>query len=244
MSISAKIELLKYILLASSNNYELEIYKLLNGALYSEADRIDDKSFSFRITPEKNKITAKQFLVYINEFILCMKSYFSNAKNLDYIMKEIIEENKKELDNLFNCECDDPYACCIYEDKKIKESIYKLIISNFIKNSKYIPLIEPFLLENDIPLKEINNYNFEESEKVLKLLSDIAFSQRGKGSNIDLFQNIEYYLQKHLDIKIQNQNHKYTIKDYEQKYLDKYISSYSKMLKTYTSKKKYLKHFQ
>lgn len=243
MSIAAKIELLKYILLTSSNNYELEIYRLLNGALYSEVDRIDDKSFYFKITPEKNKITAKQFMTYINEFIACMKTYFNNAKNLDYIMKEIIEENKQALDNLFNCECDDPYTCYIYEDKKIKENIYKLIISNFIKNAKYVPIIEPFLLENDIPLKEINNYNFEESEKVIKLLSDIAFSQRGKGSIIDLFQNIEYYLQKHLDIKIQN-NNKYSTKDYEQKYLDKYISNYSRMFKSYEGKKKYLKHFK
>lgn len=244
MSIDEKVELLRYKLLHQRYEYEMDIYYLLHSVLYAEVDRIEEQSFSFRVIPKGNKITARQFLVYTNEFIKCMKRYFTNIIPFEHIIKEIISGNRKELNDLFDCQCDDPYLCYdVKEDKKIRECIYKLIIGNFIKNVKFIPQIEPFLKENDIPLKELTDYNLEESEEILKLLSDITFSQRGRGNTIDLFKNIENNLQDHLKYKSRSKSKKYTLKDFEEKYINGYIDSYSKMFKSFTNKKKYLKYF-
>jgi len=244
MSIGEKVELLRYKLLHQRYDYEMDIYRLLYSVLYSEVDRIDEQSFSFRVVPKEDKITATQFLVYINEFIKCMKENFNNLLAFDFIIREIIKGSRKELNDLFNCECEDPYLCYdVSKDKNIKECIYKLIISNFIKNAKFVPQVEPLLIENGISLKKLNDYNLKESEKIVKLLSDIVFSQRGKGNTIELFENIEENLQEYLKKKSRSKSKKYTLKDFEEKYINTYIDNYSKMFKSFTNKKKYLKYF-
>ena len=142
------------------------------------------------------------------------------------------------------CTCDDPYLCFdLKSNKNIKEYIYKIIIGNFIKNAKYIPQIESFLIENNIPLKKLNDYDLEESTNILNLLSNIVFSQRGRGDSTDLFKNIEDELQDYLKRKEKSKSKKYTIKDFEEQFVNTYINNYSKMFKSFTNKKKYLKYF-
>lgn len=244
MSTAEKVELLRYELLHQRYDYEMDIYYLLHSVLYAEVDRIEEKSFSFRVIPQDNKITARQFLVYTNEFIKCMKRYFTNIIPFEHTIKGIICGSRKELNDLFDCQCDDPYSCYdVKDDKKIRECIYKIIIGNFIKNAKFVPQIEPFLKENDIPLKQLTDYNLEESEKILKLLSDIVFSQRGRCNTYELFENIEDKLQDYLKHKSRSKSKKYTLKDFEEKYINDYIDNYSKMFKSFTNKKKYLKYF-
>jgi hypothetical protein len=79
MKIDTKTELLRYKLLHQRYDYDMEVYNLVAyGELSNEISRIDELSFSFMVELENEKITPKQFLIYINEFVRYMKLYFYN----------------------------------------------------------------------------------------------------------------------------------------------------------------------
>ena len=159
-------------------------------------------------------------------------------------LREIVKENKEELNTLLDCKCDDPYNCFgIRKNENIKECCYKLIIASFIKNAKYVPIIKTILDDNHIQLKEVKDYSLKESEQVLNLLSDIVFSQRGRGITMELFENIESSLKEHLERKSKSKSKKYTIEDYKNRYIDSYIKNYERMFKAYNVRKKYLRYF-
>lgn len=245
MTLDTKTELLRYKLLNQRYEYDMEVYYLIiYGELNNEISRIDDLSFSFMVDMENEKITARQFLVYMNEFVRYMKLYFYNMATFQVSIKEIIKKNKKELNDLLSCKCDDPYNCFgIKKNDDIKECCYKLIIASFIKNAKYVPTIKTFLEENRIKLKEVNDYTLKESERILNLLSDIVFSQRGRGITMELFESIDTNLKEHLERKSKSKSKKYTIEDYKNRYIDSYIKNYERMFKAYNIRKKYLKYF-
>lgn len=237
MTINTKIELLKYKLLHQNFDYEIEIYSLLENVKINDlVSKIDDLSFSFQVEPEKDKITAQHFLICTNELVKYMKFYFYNMLTFQVCLKEIVNGSKKELNDLLN----------VKETKYFnnnRENVYKLIISNFIKNAKYISSIKNVLEDNNINLKELNNYNFQETETILNLLSNIVLSQRGRGLVSILFTNIDDHLKEYLERKAKVNSKKYSISDYKNKYLDSYINNYNKIFKIYNSKKKYLKYF-
>lgn len=245
MTLDTKTELLRYKLLHQRFDYDMEIYNLITyGEMNNEISRIDELSYSFVIELEKEKITARQFLVYMNEFVKYMKLYFYNMATFQFSIREIVKRNKKELNDLLSCKCDDPYNCFgIKNNYNIKEYCYKLIIASFIKNAKYIPAIKIILEENHIQLKKITDYTLKESEKILNLLSDIVFAQRGRGITMELFENIDINLKEHLQRKSKSKSKKYTIEDYKNLYIDSYIKNYERIFKAYNVRKKYLKHF-
>ena len=142
MTINTKIELLKYKLLHQNFDYEIEIYSLLENVKINDlVSKIDDLSFSFQVEPEKDKITAQHFLICMNELVKYMKFYFYNMLTFQVCLKEIVNGSKKELNDLLN----------VKETKYFnnnRENVYKLIISNFIKNAKYISSIKNVLEDN------------------------------------------------------------------------------------------------
>lgn len=245
MTTDTKTELLRYKLLHQRYDYDMEVYNLIAyGELSNEISRIDELSFSFMVELENEKITPRQFLVYMNEFVRYMKLYFYNMATFQVSLREIVKENKEELNALLDCKCDDPYNCFgIRKNENIKECCYKLIIASFIKNAKYVPIIKTILDDNHIELKEVKDYSLKESEQVLNLLSDIVFSQRGRGITMELFESIESGLKEHLERKSKSKSKKYTIEDYKNRYIDSYIKNYERMFKAYDVRKKYLRYF-
>lgn len=245
MTIDTKTELLRYKLLHQRYDYDMEVYNLVAyGELSDEISRIDELSFSFMVDLENEKITPRQFLVYINEFVRYMKLYFYNMATFQVSLRVIVRGNKEELNVLLDCKCDDPYNCFgIKNNEKIKECCYKLIIASFIKNADYVPIIKTILDENSIKLKEVKDYNLKESEKILNLLSDIVFAQRGRGITMELFESIDTNLKEHLERKSKSKSKKYTIEDYKKRYIDSYIKNYEKIFKAYNIRKKYLRYF-
>lgn len=245
MTLDTKTELLRYKLLNQRYEYDMEVYNLIAyGELNNEISRIDELSFSFMVELENEKITSRQFLIYMNEFVRYMKLYFYNMATFQVSLSEIVKENKEELNALLDCKCDDPYNCFgIKKNERIKECCYKLIIASFVKNAKYIPIIKTILDENHIKLKEVKDYTLNESEKILNLLSDIVFAQRGRGITMELFENIDSNLKEHLERKSKSKSKKYTIEDYKNRYIDSYIKNYEKMFKAYNVRKKYLRYF-
>ena len=90
-------------------------------------------------------------------------------------------------------------------------------------------------------LKEIKEYNLEESLKILNLLSDISFCQRGRGSVMKLFECMDYQLNKYSNMDTTRR--KKSTDDFKKKYIISRVEDYDKMIKSYYSKKSYLKYF-
>ena len=121
----------------------------------------------------------------------------------------------------------------------LNEKIYKIIISNFISNSKYIPNIKGILAEHNLSLKNINNYSLEETTKIMELLSDIVFSKNSDNKGIILFENINTNIKhnmKKLDYPKLNK--------YKESFIEYYIHKYDLVFKDYHTKKKYIKYFK
>ncbi len=233
MTLECKKELLKYMVLnINLNNDKATIYNLLKFNYFDQAiSNIDDLSFSFDIDPQ-DKVNAKEFITAFAYFINIIKEKFFNSCRLEYNIINIIEANIEEINNYLSIKND-----------SLKKEALKIIITNFIKNEKYVPNIKTFLEENNIEFKDINTYSPKECEKIANLLSDIVFCQRGRGKYDDLFINIEYSLNQQLDFIKRNRNSK-QIEIYKKNYILNFNKAYETMFKNYNSKKKYLKYFQ
>ena len=138
MTIESKKELLKYIVLNESFiNDKAMIYSLLLRNYFDESiSKISDESFIIKIE-NNNEISAKQFIYSLNKFIVTIKKYFFNVYNLNILIDKIIEQNIVKINN---------YLCSKnLSENEQNEIIYKILISNFIENIKYISSIKIFI---------------------------------------------------------------------------------------------------
>lgn len=135
----------------------------------------------------------------------------------------------------------------ISSNSELNKIINRLLITNFIKNSKYINLIEPLLNDSHIELKDIDNYNDKEVSRVVKLINDIIFCQKTNNHNKSLFFDINDCLENNLSVIKQRRKSKSNDKDYWSKYANKFIRKYYKdyeiMFNNYNKRKAYLKYF-
>ncbi len=244
MKTETKIELLKYMILDHSyDEYEMVIYSLLSHKrLRDGVAMIDERSFSFNVDPADEQITAQQFLVNMSAFVRYMKSYFYNISSFNSCIDYIVDNNKDLVNNLLSVKGVKLYSFYDgHEDSAIKGLISKLIISNFISNAKYIESIRDVLNDLQIHLKRIEDYTSEESMQILQLMSDIAFCQRGCGPIMSLFENMENHLKSYSDMDLSRRRK--SVDDFKKKYIDSRVADYNKLIKSYYSKRKYLKYF-
>jgi len=199
LKIETKTELLKYMLLERQYDYDLMLYTFITRSNVQDIiSMIDERTFSFKVEALPETISAKQFIVNLNQFVKDMKTYFYNIAPLQSCIVEIIDSSKDELKNLISYNCSGLFNRFDGEkDDVIRELTAKLIIKNFISNAKYVDSIRDVLNDVHVPLKEIKEYNLEESLKILNLLSDIAFCQRGRGPVMKLFECMDYQLNKY-----------------------------------------------
>ena len=245
MNLQTKKELLRYKCINNHIDYAPEITHILYWAkMDSEIDRINELSFSYEVEVEDNEVTCYQFLKYTTEFIRCMRHFFYKMNNLNTILTEIIENSKEEFNYLLDYKTENPYF--IYDlkgNKDIKERIYKLIIASFVKNAKYVPSIREVLELNHIELKNIKDYDYKESKKIIQILSDIVFCHRGMGDLSLLFEDIGKKKTAYIERQKQNNRLKSTIEEAEQKYINDYIKQYNRIILSYNTRKKYIKYF-
>ena len=233
-----KVEILRYILLQQSRLYDNVLFTLLSTrSLMNEIERIDERTFSFDIDPTEGMISASQFISNMNKFLKCMKTNFFNVLPFQMCVIEIIRNNEQELKELLS------YTPTDSSDEKLEELVYKLIISSFIRNAKYVPSIQEELTTLDIRVKIVREYNLDESHKILQFISNIAFCQRGRGNVLELFDDIDARLDYFTKADNPIRNRKKNIEEYKTKYVESRIADYNKMFKTYNSKKKYLRYF-
>lgn len=243
LKIETKTELLKYMLLEHQFDYDLILYTLISrNNMQDIISMIDERTFSFKVDAAPETISAKQVIINLNQFIKDMKKYFYNIASLQSCIVEVIDYNISELKKLVSYNCSSLFNRFDgEEDDGIKEIIAKIIIKNFINNAKYVDAIKDVLEDIHIPLKEIEEYSLEESKKILTLLSDISFCQRGHGPVMRLFINIDSKLKKYDAMDVSRR--KKSTNHFKEKFINSCIDDYDKMIKSYYSKKKYLKYF-
>ena len=238
MKPETKVEVLRYILLQGNRFYDNVLFTLLSTrSLISEIEMIDERTFSFDIEPADGLISAKQFISNMNKFLRCMKNNFFNVPPFQMCVMEIVRNSEQELKELLS------YVPVDSSDDKLQELVNKLIISSFISNTKYVTSIQEKLAELDIPIKKVQEYNLDESRKIVQFMSDVAFCQRGRGNVLDLFDDIGARLDYFAKADDPIRNRKRNIEAYKTRYVESRIADYNKMFKTYKSKKKYLKYF-
>lgn len=238
LNTETKTELLRYILLQECRYFDNILCTLLSTtSLMREIERIDERTFSFDIDPKDGMISARNFISNMNRFIRCMKTYFFNVPPLQTCILEIIRNGNQELTNLVS------HIPTHLTDDILQELVYKLMILNFISNAKFVPSIQEELATLDIPIKEVKDYNLDESRKIVQFMSDVAFCQRGRGNSLELFDNIEARLNSFDKANDSIRKRKRNLDLHKQRYVESRITDYNKMFKAYNSKKKYLKYF-
>ncbi len=243
MKTETKVELLKYMLLNQSYDYDMMLYDLIRRKRLSEAiSRIDERTFYFNIQAEDGSVSARQFLNILHEFIRFMKLYFYNIAPLSSCIDYVVECSELELTNLLSYKSSKLRGFYYkLDDATFWELLNKLIISSFISNVKYVASIKDVLDDIQVSLRNVDEYSLEESRKILVLMSDIVFCQRGQGHVMRLFEKMDCRLEKYSDMDMTRR--KKSVDDFKKKYIDSCIADYDKMIKSYYYKKKYLKYF-
>lgn len=241
MTIEAKKELLKYIILNNRYLHDVISYKLLEYRYFDNViNNISEISLTTKIIVEKDKMQASQFLELLELFIKIVKERFFNVYNIENLICAIIQTNKEMVEDYLLSTYNVNDETNLY---LLKEKIYKIIINNFISNSKYIPMVSSLLAEHNIDVKPINEYTYEEVTKIITILSDIVFSQRGRGNYQYLFENIEINLTNNIRRRKERRKN-FNETKYKQEYISRYTSNYESVLKSYKNKQKYIKHFK
>lgn len=240
MTLESKKELLRYKILNTGIHHDIILYSMLRYQYFDEIiSKINDISISFKIDVQEEEIEAEQFLVLLEKFVKEMKNYFFNIGPMIYTIDNIVEPNIDKMKDYLSLKCD------IKENEEIVlEKIYKIIISNFINNAEYIPSIKTFLEEHHIEVKPIDEYTFKESKKIISLLSDLVFCQRGRGKLSYLFENLDLYIKGHIEMSKYRQSKKSTPEYFQKHDVECFNTNYESIFKTYNSKKKYLRYFE
>lgn len=232
-----KAELLRYILLQESRMYDSILFHLLEfEPIRNAVALVDERTFNFKVEPANGMISAKQFLYNMSKFLKIMRNNFFNILPLQVCIIELVKNGKQEINDLLT------YTSKDSSDEVLEELVNKLIISTFIHNAKYVPSIQEELAAIDIPIKEVREYNLDESRKVVQFMSDVVFCQRGRGNVLEIFDDIGARLD-YFSKSDPFRKRKRDVEAYKQRYIDSRIDDYNKLFKTYHSKKKYLKYF-
>ena len=241
MKLETKRALLIYRLL-SSRNFCPDTYEVLRQGDFVDAiNNINEDSFYFDIEVINNQISAEHFLNLLDYLVQTLKLYLYNTKGINFALITIVRCNKDlvyEYLTLQNKLGND-------EDKKtINKYIYKIFISNFIYNGKYIDMVTNFLNDNNFTIKEINSYTFEELKAITNLLSDLVFCQMGAGKVYYLFYNITDELETWLNTPRVKNSKRHNEEEHRQIFLKSYKNNYKDMIKAFNVRKKYLKYFR
>ena len=223
MTLESKKELLQYKVLVFQN-CDIYMYRVLEiGYLNNIIEKVNPLSIFYEnVDVQDNEIKASQFLELLEKFIHIIRSSFFNITTTEFIIGLIIKDNIQQLDKFLSI-------------KKDTEEYENIILENV------------FLNENNLKLKAINEYSFEESKKIIFLLSDLVFSQRGRGKLTYLFENLESHVTtriKSYENRRNKRTKKYTPEFFWEEDTKSFNSYYESIFKSYNIRKKYLKYFK
>ena len=200
--------------------------------------KIDDVGVPSNVKPNEITSSYKQFIDLLNRFIYWFQeNFFYLRLETSAIIETLIKTNYSMFEKYLLSKHylgDNNYI------DFFKDSIYRIMISNFVKNIKYITEIMKLFKIKKIDIKNINDYTLEEVVKIKSLLSDIVFCSTSSFRCFNLFQDIEYFLNKKLkEIKLSKKDKErfiYNVINY-------YQVQYECAFEEYNKKEKYLKYF-
>lgn len=241
MTVEAKKEVLKHIILNDRYFRDTYSYKLLRYRYFDNViNNISEISLNYKHVIENDKIQANQFLDLLELFIKIVKERFFNIYHMEMLLSLLIHTNKEMVEDYLVSKYSVNDETNLY---LLKDKIYKIIINNFISNAKYVPIISSLLAEHYIDIKPVNEYTYEESTEIITILSDIVFSQRGRGKYQYLFENIDINLAHNIKMRKERKK-KFDETKYKEEFISRYTSNYESIIKTYKNKEKYIKHFK
>ena len=241
MTVDAKKEVLKYMILNDRYFRDTYSYKLLRYRYFDNViNNISEISLNYKNVIENDKIQANQFLDLLELFIKIVKERFFNVYHMEFLLCELIQTNKEMVEDYLASKYNVNDETNLYQ---LKDKIYKIIINNFISNAKYVPIISSLLAEHYIDIKPVNEYTYEEATKIITILSDIVFSQRGRGKYQYLFENIEINLAHNIKMRKERKK-QFDETKYKEEFISRYTSNYESIINTYKNKEKYIKHFK
>jgi len=226
MIIESKINLLQDDILHSQKNYDIVTYRLLQ-----------NPDLKNTILKNEKTISNKNFIDLLDRFVNIFRNQFFNINSIEYNISCIIDSNINRMEKYLLSNMN------IYDNKNIKyikEQSYKLFISNFLNNLKYIDVCSNALSERNIKIKSIDDYSLDECTMVVEFLSDLVFCMKGRNVVVYLFQNIEKDIEHYVK---NNKDKKYSDKYYKDKVIEHYKTQYETIIESYNSKKEYLKYF-
>lgn len=192
----------------------------------------------------KNGIYAQNYIDLMEYFIDKFRKYFFSVGDTELIIRKIIISNPPKIEGYLRIkEPVDVFHKNINADLKI----FQLIISNFIYNFKYVPYIKTILEENRIYLKNVDDYSYNECCRIIRILSDIVFCQRNRGTIDCLFENIDYDIETSVNELKQRRNRHYKEEQgikLKNKIFSTSIKNYEHLFKKYNERKPYLKYFR
>lgn len=241
MTIEAKKEVLKYMILNDRYFRDTYPYKLLRYRYFDNViNNISEISLNCKNVIENDKIQANQFLDLLELFIKIVRERFFNVYHMEMLLSLLIQTNKEMVEDYLVSKYSVNDETNLYQ---LKDKIYKIIINNFISNAKYIPIISSLLAEHYIDIKPVNEYTYEEATEIITILSDIVFSQRGRGKYQYLFENIEINLTHNIKMRKERKKN-FDENKCKQEFISSYVSNYESIISTYKNKEKYIKHFK
>lgn len=227
MTIESKINLLQNNILHSEKCYDIVTYRLLQ-----------NHNLQNTILKNEKEINDKSFIDLLDRLVNLFRNQFYEINSTEYNINCIIDSNINRIENYLLSNIN------VYDNnniKYIKEQSYKLFISNFIHNLRYIDLFENILDERNIKIKSIDNYSLDECTKIVQLLSDLVFCMRGRDIIVYLFQDIEKDIEYHLK---NNEDKNYSDDYHKNIVINHYKIQYERMIDSYNNKKEYLKYFE
>ena len=232
MLLSERKEMLKSIILDKSYDSSSIMYMVIKPRYLDEIiERIDKKSKKY------NKLDSNKFINLFQKFIETFMDKFFYLCTAHFVIEEVISTNFSKIEDYFNLDNE------VLQNSEIVDAIiYKIFINNFISNTKYIPSIEILLKEENIPIKKIEEYSFEEAKDIFNLLSKLTFCRNGRNV-FELFNNVDMRLKRYGSNRGLSKRKKIQIDKYNDKILNRYIRQYDSIIKSYNSKKRYLKYF-
>lgn len=185
-----KKELLKSIVLNSTYPYSIFVYKLINeDYLKKSIKKIDNIGVPCNVNPKEITTAEEQFLQLLNRFIIFFDNYFFflHTNSFSFI-QTIIESNYKETEKylLSKHYLGDNDYITFFQD-----SIYRIIVTNFVKNMNSFPSLKKLFKKEKIAIKNINDYSLKEIMQIINLLSNISFANyHSPFNNLLLFEDI------------------------------------------------------
>ena len=122
-------------------------------------------------------------------------------------------------------------------------NLFQKFIETFTDKFFYL-YIAHFVIEEVIitNFSKIEEYSFEEIKDIFNLLSKLTFCRNGRNV-FELFNNVDMRLKRYGSNRELSKRKKIQIDKYNDKILNRYIRQYDSIIKSYNSKKKYLKYF-